>query len=113
MKNFTITYLERTKKHYDIEYPEHGEMNEVDFFGKKRKVNVVSDNKEEAWVRFVTDLKRLGFKLYTWDSIILDDKVINGIHVAESENPNYLYGYPISDVITEVADNARKSLFED
>lgn len=107
-----ITYLEYTKENYDRENPAEGELGEEVFRGRLRKENIEASECEEAWTKFMQQIKEDGWKLYAWNAIIKNGIVRCAISVASAESPNHSFGYDIKTIISEVAENAQMRWFE-
>lgn len=107
-----IHYTEHTRTNYEREYPWDEDKREDVHLGKHKRITVEAVDVKSAWMKFVEDLKRDGWKLYTWDAVIKGDIVIHNVNVADALKPNHRFGYGIMDVISEIAPNAQKEWFE-
>jgi hypothetical protein len=109
-----IHYIEHTRTDYEREYPwDEDKAERLPYsLGKCKRITVETVDVKSAWMKFVEDLKRDGWKLYTWDAVIKGDIVIHGVNVADALKPNHRFGYCIRDVISEIAPNAQKEWFE-
>ena len=112
MKRFTITYLERTRENYDREYPGIYSEGSPHFYGRVRRVAIQAESCEQAWTLYVEGLKLDGWKLYTFDTLIKDGITVSSISVNADDDPAHHFGYGLTSVITEVAENAQPGWFD-
>lgn len=112
MKRYIIKFLEYKKADYDIEYPPDGSEGREDIFhGSVKKIEIKGNGMQETWTRYIKQLRDDGWKLYSWSAIIKGDIVRSGINIADAGIPNHQYGYNVTSIIQEKAENAQEFWF--